>query len=57
MPSNKWNLSKDYYDVLPADSEMDSVDGRCVNCDGIVESDYYIPMDDRCSCTDDWDED
>ena len=24
--SNRWNLSRDYYDVLPADSEMDAPD-------------------------------
>lgn len=56
--SNRWNLSKDYYDVLPADSEMDSIDGRCVVCDGEVDNaEYYIPLDDRCTCEDDWDED
>lgn len=49
--SNRWNLSSDYYDALPADSEMDS-DGsdRCNHCDGYLETEYYIPMNDSCRC-------
>ena len=36
--SNRWNLSRDYYDVLPADSEMDAPDDyRCENCDKLSE--------------------
>lgn len=32
--SNRWNLSTDYYDILPADSEMDAPDDyRCEVCD------------------------
>lgn len=50
MPSNRWNLSTDYYDVLPADSEMDGESERCDYCDGIVndEGDYYIPKSELC---------
>lgn len=57
MPSNAWNLSRDYYDILPADSEMDGTDDRCEYCDGIVNDsgEYYIPEDDLCTgdCEDD----
>ena len=36
--SNRWNLSTDYYDVLPADSEMDAPDDyRCEYCDLLNE--------------------
>lgn len=40
MPaSTRWNLSKDYYDILPADSEMVAPDDyRCDNCDRITEA-------------------
>lgn len=55
--SNRWNLSTDYYDILPADSEMDGEEDRCEYCDGIVnyDGDYYIPSDDLCTgeCQDD----
>lgn len=51
MPSNRWNLSTDYYDVLPADSEMDGeVCEDCGNCPD--DPSYYIPEDDRCTCVD-----
>lgn len=37
--SNRWNLSEDYYDILPADSEMDAPDDyRCEVCDRLGES-------------------
>lgn len=37
--SNRWNLSTDYYDVLPADSEMDAPDDyRCEFCDRLNEA-------------------
>lgn len=48
--SNRWNLSTDYYDVLPADSEMDGED-RCDICDGYPLSDnYYVSPDEVCEC-------
>lgn len=57
MPRHTGNLSLDYYDILPADSEMDGEEDRCEYCDGIVnyDGDYYIPSDDLCTgeCQDD----
>lgn len=48
--SNRWNLSTDYYDVLPADSEMDGED-RCDICDGYpLSDDYYVSPDEVCEC-------
>jgi len=61
MPSNAWNLSTDYYDILPALSEMDAEDDRCEYCDGLInyDADYFIPSDELCTgdCQDDQDED
>lgn len=60
MPSNRWNLSTDYYDVLPADSEMDAPDDyRCEDCDGLTE-DYHedaLHEGEKCHCDDDLDGD
>ena len=53
--SNRWNLSRDYYDVLPADSEMDAPDDyRCEDCDGLTEK-YHedaLYKSELCSCDD-----
>lgn len=59
MPSNRWNLSTDYYDVLPADSEMDGSDDiRCDYCDGYTQEflaghDYYVSPSEVCDCIND----
>lgn len=38
--SNRWNLLTDYYDILPADSEMDAPDDyRCEYC-GLLNEKY-----------------
>mgnify|MGYP007015162521 FL=1 len=53
--SNRWNLSRDYYDVLPADSEMDAPDDyRCEDCDGLTEKYYEDALyeSELCSCDD-----
>lgn len=53
MPSNRWNLSTDYYDILPADSEMDGEDDLCDYCGGrFSDSEYFILEDELCNCED-----
>ena len=49
--SNRWNLSRDYYDILPADSEMDGTDPTCGYCDGrFPDPEYFILEDELCDC-------
>lgn len=51
--SNRWNLSTDYYDILPADSEMDAPDDyRCEYCDLLTEKyrEDAITFRDICDC-------
>lgn len=58
MPSNRWNLSTDYYDILPADSEMDAPgDYRCELCDNVSVKymEDAISRGDMCQCnSDEW---